>query len=180
MNLKEKITNLREDKRAVSPVIGVIMMIAIVVIIAAVVAAFAYGIIGGVNKAPSTAMVVEGVRPGQGVNVSIFHHGGDSITEAFNDTLVADGANANLKWANIVIKQNGATIGGTYDNTTEACTGGEITGLWLNDVSCGATWDGTFDAGDVLKVRFTLLTPEDSLIVLHAPSESILQRVTVM
>lgn len=179
MNLKERITALREDKRGVSPVIGVIMMIAIVVIIAAVVAAFAYGIIGGVNKAPSTAMVVEGVRPGAGVNVSVFHHGGDAITEAFNDTAVANGDNANLKWANIVIKQNGAIVGGTYDNTTDECTG-TITGLWLNDESCGAVWDGTFDAGDVLKVRFNSLVPDDSLIVLHAPSDSILQRVTVM
>jgi flagellin-like protein len=172
MNLKEKITNLREDKRGVSPVIGVIMMIAIVVIIAAVVAAFAYGIIGGVNKAPSAAMVVEGVHAGSGVNVSLFHHGGDTITEAFNAT--KDHAANDLEdiWHNIELRKNGAKV----TNTTAG-------GVWLNDVAYTkalTSWDDNFDSGDMLKIKFTTLAPDDSIVILHTPSDSILQRVTVM
>lgn len=170
MNLKEKITALREDKRGVSPVIGVIMMIAIVVIIAAVVAAFAYGIIGGVNKAPSTAMVVEGVHASATpINVTIFHHGGDTITEAFNASAQA---NISGKWDNLQIRYNGATL-----------TDPAATGLWLNDETyfTGTMWDSAnFEAGDVLKIRFASLTADSSIVILHAPSDSILQRVTVM
>ena len=171
MNLKEKITNLREDKRAVSPVIGVIMMIAIVVIIAAVVAAFAYGIIGGVNKAPSAAMVVEGVHAGNGVNVSLFHHGGDTITEAFNITANHTVANLADTWQNIELRYNGKKV-----DTSIA------SGVWLNDESYNnaTIWDDNFDSGDLLKVKFKTLAPDDSLVILHAPSDSILQRVTVM
>lgn len=169
--MKEKITALREDKRGVSPVIGVIMMIAIVVIIAAVVAAFAYGIIGGVNKAPSTALVVEGVKASTNpLNVTLFHHGGDTITEAFITT--DPGANnISGKWDNLEIRYNGATL-----NYADA------TGLWLNDepYTGGADWSANFDAGDVLKIQFALLNADDSLVILHAPSSSILQRVTVM
>ena len=180
MNLKERITALREDKRGVSPVIGVIMMIAIVVIIAAVVAAFAYGIIGGVNKAPSTALVVEGIRPGSGVNVSIFHHGGDSITEAFNASTLADGDDASNKWANLVVKQNGATIGGAYVAATDTITPGTMRGLWMNDTECGSAWNDMFSPGDMVKIEFDKLEAADSIVILHAPSDSILQRVTVM
>ena len=179
MNLREKIS-LKEDNRGVSPVIGVIMMIAIVVIIAAVVAAFAYGIIGGVNKAPSTALVVEGVRPGSGVNVSIFHHGGDSITEAFNATAVPNAGDASTKWANIEVKLNGATLGGTNDQTNKTITGGTMMGLWMNDTYCGSTWNDIMTSGDVVKIKFTKLEPDDSIVILHTPSDSILQRVTVM
>jgi len=53
-NQKAK-NNLRDD----SPVIGVIMMIAVVALIAAFVAAVAYGVIGGVSEVPCTALVEE-------------------------------------------------------------------------------------------------------------------------
>ena len=43
------------DDRAVSPVIGVVLMIAVVVILAAVVGAFATGVFGGQTDAPQAA-----------------------------------------------------------------------------------------------------------------------------
>jgi len=61
---KESSRRLRKDERAVSPVIGIILMIAITVVIAAVVAAFAYGLIGNVDTAPSAALVVDGAQEG--------------------------------------------------------------------------------------------------------------------
>ncbi|HDS44747.1 MAG TPA: type IV pilin [Methanomicrobia archaeon] len=73
---------MKKDDKAVSPVIAVIMLIAITVIIAAVVAAFAYGIIGGVKKAPSAALIVENARAGE-TNITVVHHGGDPIIDAF-------------------------------------------------------------------------------------------------
>ena len=159
---------LRADEDAVSPVIGVIMMIAIVVIIAAVVAAFAYGIIGGVNKAPSTALVVEGVKPGNnGVNVTIYHHGGDTVVDAFNSGTVGSG-NYSQKWNNLEVRLNGATVGS-----------GDIDMLKMNKTDYTSAWKPNFEPGDQIKMRFTQLRVGDSIAVVHVPSDSILQRVTV-
>ena len=171
---------LRADEDAVSPVIGVIMMIAIVVIIAAVVAAFAYGIIGGVNKAPSTALVVEGVQPGDNVEVTVYHHGGDTIVDAFNDTKVGNGEDASNKWKKLEVRLNGATVGGTVDTTNGTITGGKIKELKMNDINCTDNgWNSNFEPGDQISMTFTQLNVSDSIAVVHVPSDSILQRVTV-
>ena len=161
---------LRADEDAVSPVIGVIMMIAIVVIIAAVVAAFAYGIIGGVNKAPSTALVVEGVKPGNnGVTVTIYHHGGDTIVDAFVDTAVNDtSGDASEKWNNLEVRLNGATVGSS-----------EINWLKMNNSYCNETWKTNFEPGDQISMEFQRRNVSDSIAVVHTPSDSIMQRVTV-
>jgi len=168
---------LRADEDAVSPVIGVIMMIAIVVIIAAVVAAFAYGIIGGVNKAPSTALVVEGVQPDENVTVRIYHHGGDPIVDAFVATKVNDNEDASKKWKNLEVRLNGATVGGTVNGT--AITNGEITELKMNNSYCNETWKPNFEPGDQISMTFSKLEVGDSIAVVHVPSDSIMQRVTV-
>jgi len=157
---------LRADEDAVSPVIGVIMMIAIVVIIAAVVAAFAYGIIGGVNKAPSTALVVEGVKPDKNVTVRIYHHGGDPIIEAFKADNV--GTNFSEKWDNLEVRLNGATVGKS-----------RINWLKMNNSNSSAIWKPNFEPGDQISMEFKELNVSDSIAVLHVPSDSILQRVTV-
>jgi len=56
MNTKKN--NLRKDERAVSPVIGVILMVAITVIMAAIIGAFVYGYGGSVVKTASPAFTV--------------------------------------------------------------------------------------------------------------------------
>jgi len=155
---------LRADEDAVSPVIGVIMMIAIVVIIAAVVAAFAYGIIGGVNKAPSTALVVEGVQPDENVTVRIYHHGGDTIVDAFEPTATSP----SQKWKNVEVRLNGATVGSS-----------EINWLKMNNSNCSEAWKPNFEPGDQISMEFQKLNVSDSIAVVHTPSDSILQRVTV-
>lgn len=53
--MRERINELRSDSRAVSPVIGVVLMIAVVVILAAVVGAFATGVFGNQQDAPQAA-----------------------------------------------------------------------------------------------------------------------------
>ena len=47
------------DEEAVSPVIGVILMVAIVVILAAVIAAFVFGMAGGTGTAKNIGMTVQ-------------------------------------------------------------------------------------------------------------------------
>jgi len=48
--------SLKNDKRAVSPVIGVILMVAITVILAAVIAAFVFGISPSAESAPNAQL----------------------------------------------------------------------------------------------------------------------------
>ena len=53
--MKSKLNELRSNSRGVSPVIGVVLMIAVVVILAAVVGAFATGVFGGQQSAPQAS-----------------------------------------------------------------------------------------------------------------------------
>ncbi len=73
----------REEK-AVSPVIGVILMVAITVILAAVIASFVFGI---GSKAPKAAPQVslQAIAPADN-KIIITHQGGDSIL--WNDTKI--------------------------------------------------------------------------------------------
>ncbi len=50
------IVKFLKDRRGVSPVIGVILMVAITVVLGAVIAAFAYGYVGNMAKAPNVAL----------------------------------------------------------------------------------------------------------------------------
>ncbi len=146
---------LRNDERGVSAVIGVILMIAITVVIAAVVAAFAYGIIGGVTKAPSSSVVIENAQRGE-TTVTVVHRGGDIITDAFNGT---------NDWDNIEVKKNGITRNFTTYNVTTPI------GDDNND----------FDPGEEIEIKITntSLASGDTIAVVYTPSGDILQRVKV-
>ena len=144
---------LRNDERAVSPVIGVILMIAITVVIAAVVASFAYGIIGGVAKAPNAALVFEDADAGK-TNVTLVHHGGDSITDAFTGTPASG-------WGDIVVKHNGTNID------------------WDTNVIPSDTGDNNFGSGEELKITVPALKSSDTLTVVYTPTGDVLQRVKV-
>ena len=154
--------SMKKDEQAVSPVIAVIMLIAITVVIAAVVAAFAYGIIGGVKKAPNCALVVDGaVASTQTLNVTMIHHGGDTIVEAFG----AGQGPTSGKWTKLEVRYNGAVFDGTS---------------YLNGVSNASNWTSAdFKAGDELKLTFGKLTSGDSLTVVFTPTGDVLQRITV-
>ena len=72
------------DKRAVSPVIGVILMVAITVILAAVIAAFVFGY-GAPEKAPVAGMKIVDAE-GTTNTITIAHTGGAVVV--LDDTLV--------------------------------------------------------------------------------------------
>ena len=88
---KKSLKSLKNDKRAVSPVIGVILMVAITVILAAVIAAFVFGV-GPSTAAPQASFVVKScsVTTGQ---IILEHQGGDSVTLTdITGTVDVDGA----------------------------------------------------------------------------------------
>ena len=66
------------DQRGVSPVIGVIMMVALTVVMGAVVAGFSYGYLGNTSKAPSIALSVID-DPTDQDSVLVKHSGGENI-----------------------------------------------------------------------------------------------------
>ena len=66
------------DQRGVSPVIGVILMVAITVVMGAVVAGFAYGYLGNTPKAPNVALSVID-DPTDNTSVLVKHNGGENI-----------------------------------------------------------------------------------------------------
>ncbi|HPP78869.1 type IV pilin N-terminal domain-containing protein [Methanospirillum sp.] len=66
----------RDD--AVSPVIGVILMVAITVILAAVIAAFVFGMAGNVDKSKTTTVTVERVNA---THLKLTHFGGAGAKE---------------------------------------------------------------------------------------------------
>jgi len=75
-----------DDKRAVSPVIGVILMVAITVILAAVIGGFVLGLGGDLQSAPQAQISVDAAANSGTIEIS--HDGGDAI--AAGDLLITD------------------------------------------------------------------------------------------
>ena len=69
--MKARFKQFVAEKRAVSPVIGVVLMVAVVVILAAVIGAFVLGLGGDQNQAPQASFSVD--------NGEIIYEGGDAI-----------------------------------------------------------------------------------------------------
>ena len=78
-------TELFTEDRGVSPVIGVILMVAITVILAAVIGAFVLGLGGQFSNSPPTASFEFDFEGQESVEIS--HGGGDDIE---NDTVTVD------------------------------------------------------------------------------------------
>ena len=91
----KKILSLgKGNEDAVSPVIGVILMVAITVILAAVIAAFVFGMAGNVSKTRSIAVTAQ--KSGQ--NILVTNNGGPDIQDlsVFNVSVAYNnGTNAN-------------------------------------------------------------------------------------
>lgn len=69
-----------KDEEAVSPVIGVILMVAITVILAAVIAAFVFGMGGNLSTAPpSVSLTASSNSATTGSDVVIKHIGGEAL-----------------------------------------------------------------------------------------------------
>lgn len=75
--------NFRENEDAVSPVIGVILMVAITVILAAVIAAFVFGMSGNVD----TQKRVAATATQQGTSIVVTYQGGADYLSVTNLTV---------------------------------------------------------------------------------------------
>ena len=69
-----------KDEEAVSPVIGVILMVAITVILAAVIAAFVFNMGGNLSSAPPTVSIIcTNNAADSALDIKIVHSGGDLL-----------------------------------------------------------------------------------------------------
>ena len=75
----------RKNDEAVSPVIGVILMVAITVILAAVIAAFVFGMSGNISKTKTVAVTAQKLDSD---HITVMNQGGQdqSAMVAFNVT----------------------------------------------------------------------------------------------
>jgi flagellin-like protein len=107
-----------DDERAVSPVIGVILMVAITVILAAVIAAFVLDM-GGSQSAPAQAGVtVEGADSGDNASVTLTDLGSntdkvvcvsDGTADGEEATRVGDTFNCTIGGSVVAVSDDGNT-----------------------------------------------------------------------
>ncbi|MCD6456560.1 MAG: type IV pilin, partial [Methanophagales archaeon] len=141
----------------------------IMVLIAAVVAALAYVITKGVQKAPSAVLVVEGANANSD-KLKIIHHGGDTIINAFCNP-EEGGAKGQFAgdWNYLEVRHKG-----------KLCTLSGKSRLNGDD-----TWNPGpnnymhFAPGDELEIMGLSLKAGDSIVILYTQTGDILQRTTV-
>ncbi|RLM56956.1 type IV pilin [Halobellus sp. Atlit-31R] len=110
MNLKQ----LATDDDAVSPVIGVILMVAITVILAAVIGSFVLNLGGSIQQTAPQASFDFDYNTSANGNVTISHQSGDSIEAARLNT---SGLNAgSVTWTPQVTGSVSAGTSATFDN----------------------------------------------------------------
>ncbi|WP_435364546.1 type IV pilin [Haloarchaeobius sp. DYHT-AS-18] len=132
MDLKNLIT----DDDAVSPVIGVILMVAITVILAAVIGAFVLNIGGSQEKVPSasfsfdeetSAVTTDCALGGTGSYVTVNHDGGDAIDGA--NLYLSDGTETD--WNTCTSSSGDVTAG----NSATVQYSGELNVIWKSPSS---------------------------------------------
>jgi flagellin-like protein len=127
---------LFDDDRGVSPVIGVILMVAITVILAAVIAAFVLGLGDTSSTTPSVTFDFDYDQTEQ--NLTVTATGGDTV----------DAARLSIAGSSL-----GDAITDTDDNN--ATLGGDVQELQNLDENPGYTASETFSAGDSFVVNTT-------------------------
>ena len=176
-NVRKRRT-LRGDKRAVSPVIAVILMIAIVVVVAAIIASFAYSM-ATPNVSPQAALSMEGATNGSN-EFFIQHGGGDAIVDACKPNALA--AIDKADWENMQVRINGEICGAdaTATNPAQLLDGQQQ----LNGVNLTAATMFDFTVGDRLRLYTddtnSQLALGDEIVVIHVPTQTILASHTVL
>lgn len=110
----KKHSNQDGNDRGVSPVIGVILMVAITVILAAVIGSFVLGIGGDVQETPQASFSYDSA------NDVVVHEGGDSIDiseTSISSTNANDNGDGELDPGETIDKSSGGTYTITHNPT---------------------------------------------------------------
>ena len=123
-----RITELFEqDEDAVSPVIGVILMVAITVILAAVIGTFVLGLGENLQQTSPNANFDFDYTAGNDDQVTITHTGGDSIDNQKNTLKVVDEDGSPKEFS-----QNTVSAGDSIQFNYEADSGEKIRVVWVS------------------------------------------------
>jgi len=147
MDLKQ----LYEDDDAVSPVIGVILMVAITVILAAVIASFVLGLgNSATNTNPQASFSFEYEQVDENANTNwgvttISHDGGDTIAD---NEIYVRGSGFNQSGTDVGVDVSGYSPDdtSTYDDNLKGYVNEEA-GVEIDMVSAGL-WNGTKSGDD--------------------------------
>ena len=102
----------RKDEEAVSPVIGVILMVAITVILAAVIGAFVFGMGSNIKKQYFVSAVATEVYDGANFDITVTYNGGPDADQVLWINVTRAGTNTTgISWKN---PSTGKTI--TFEN----------------------------------------------------------------
>lgn len=124
----------QNDQRGVSPVIGVILMVAITVVMGAVVAGFAFGYLGTTSKVPNVAMSVID-DPTDQTSVLVKHSGGESIgANEWKGSLTAGKESTANFTTQTYLGANAISTGTVLDVTTDT-NGDNITTGWYHFIA---------------------------------------------
>ncbi len=157
------------DEKAVSPVIGVILMVAITVILAAVIASFVFGLGSNAPKsAPATQLAISDASASLSLDTidevfSVSHQGGDSLKCSELTIFVYNGSNTLQDRM-------------TYNEDTYSFTDEEETGDFDLNLTGDALSNGRFEPGEIITATETTdgvnVTSGDvlNIKVLHKPS----------
>ena len=122
---KDKSKRFIKDKQAVSPVIGVILMVAVTVVMAAIVGSFLYGFIGGGGAPPAVSATATYFERTDGGRVIATYTGGPDHDFVYQITVAA-------------VNESAAVLN-TTDNDDASKT--------VTDVGASVTFDKTSGSG---------------------------------
>jgi flagellin-like protein len=147
---------LLEDDKAVSPVIGEVLMIAVVVLLAAVVAVFAFGLTFNWKEELSVSILIEDAEEGAS-NITLAHSGGGAVRDAFAP------ASPPAYFVNDMIFEN-----------LEVKINGEIYEGWAS-LNAAEIAKRNFEVGDELELGLGgSLSHGDTITVIYAPGSKLL------
>ena len=106
----------KKSEEAVSPVIGVILMVAVTVILAAIIAAFVFNMAGSMQSAKTVGMTLTQNATGYGVGTIT---GGPDLKSLYQVNVSINGAETSFIPA-------GSILVGNYNTTTTSVTGQRV------------------------------------------------------
>jgi len=122
-----------KDTKGVSPVIGVILMVAITVVMGAVIAGFAYGYLGTTSKAPNAALSVID-NPSDNTSLILKDVGGESLPANTWKGSVTAGKESTANFTTQTQLGEKALSTGTVLNVSTDTNGLDITADWYHVV----------------------------------------------
>jgi flagellin-like protein len=123
MKLRTKLGSESKQDRAVSPIIGVVLMVAITVILAAVIGTFVLDLGQSAGETAPQASLSVSVDTAEN-NVTVEHTGGDGIDQQNTRVIIENASGESLTWESASSSSSSTlTVGDSVDFSTNASDG---------------------------------------------------------